>query len=249
MDEFSTFSVLAETYRVLGRSFGAFLRRAAAAILITAAAIFLAFQSGPQTASAEIIAIAAMAVFAVLSLAHFAVGWHRYVLRPQIEPAAGAARLALSLAYLATGLSIIVGFLIPLIGAALIVVMLGATAIAPSLTAAAFLCLAISGKLALALPAAAIGRRHPLRLGRGLSAGLAPQLLLLLLLTAAPFLFGAGGLALLAAAIDPPAILMGILAAGMAALILAGAATAAAGLSFAFRWRAKLQDSSWWRHH
>lgn len=249
MDEFSTFSVLAETYRVLGRSFGAFLRRAAAPILITAGAIFLLFHAGADRTAQEFAAIATASGFALLSLAHFAVGWHRHVLRPQIEPAAGAARLALSLAYLATAFCILAALLVPVLAAGLVVMLLGATAIAPALAAAGFLSLAISGKLALALPAAAIGRRHALRLGRGLSSGLAPQLLLLLLLTAGPFLLGAGALAMLIVAVASSPILMGLLAGGMALLILAGAASAAAGLSFAFRWRAKLQDSSWWRHH
>ena len=257
MEDFSSFSVTGETYRFLARSPGAFLRRAASAIFALAGTIYLAWRQPLADPALARAALAGAAALTVLIAAHFAVGWHRYVLRPEIQRASGIPRLRLSLVYLAVAAVMFALIALPPLCALIAVALLGPNAAPPIGALALIVALALIGKLALALPAAAVGKRRPLRQGWSLSGGLAPQLLLVLLLTA-PSLVAAVALAVFGpqligpgregagAAWDWPTAGMAL---AIAVLAMLSAAIGATALSYAYRWRLRIDNTHWWRHH
>ena len=175
----------------------------------------------------------------------FTIGWHRYPLLPEIE---GAQRWSFAVTYLRATLVILFFAVLPPIGALVAIALLGTAVSLPVTILAAFLTATAIGKLSLAWPAAAIGRRHVLRHGWVMSSGLVPRLILTLLLTSVPFHVAATGLLYLNAVFSLPSAWQGLLALAVALLVLLGITTGATALSFAYRWRLLQDNSHWWRH-
>ena len=216
-------------------------------ILCAALALFLALQGtvlnlSPEAFRAVLIGLAALAVLFALQ---FVIGWHRYALGPEIE---GTQRLRHAVTYLRATLVITLLALIPPLAAVMAVGLLGIGVSLPVAVLTAFLMALVIGKLSLAWPAAAIGRRHVMRHGWIMSSGLVPPLVVTLLLTSAPFHAAAAGLLYLHARVDPPQAWLGPLALAVALLVLLGIAGGATALSFAYRWRLRQDNSHWWRH-
>jgi hypothetical protein len=245
VEEFSAFIVVVETYRFLGRSFGAFLRRGLMTLLCAAIAIFLALYDIELNLPPEVLqaAIAGFAGLSLLFAVHFVIGWHRYALGPEVEE---TQVWRYTVTYIRATLVIAALVVIPLAGALTAAAVLGPAVSLPAAVLGVFLIATVIGKFALAWPAAAMGRRHVLRHGWVMSSGLVPQLVLTVLLTSGPFDAAAGGL-LYASAELPPAFL-GPLAFGAALMVLLGMTAGATALSFAYRWRLRQDNSHWWRH-
>lgn len=247
MEDFSAFIVALETYRFLLRRLRAFLRRGLWTVLCAAAALFLALHDTGLNLSPDALrgAIAVPALFAALAGIRFAIAWHRDALGPELE---GTARPRFGLTYLRASLVILFCALLPPLGALVTVALLGPAVTLPATVIAAFLTAIAIGKLSLAWPAAAIGRRHVLRHGWVMSSGLAPQLTVTLLQTSLPFHAAALGLIYLDMVLVLPLVAQAALAVGAALLMLGGLAAGATALSFTYRWRLRQDNSHWWRH-
>jgi hypothetical protein len=247
VEDFSAFIVVVETYRFLAHAFGAFLRRGLATILCATLALYLALHETGLNLSPDAFraVTGGFAGLAALFAVQFAIGWHRYALGPEVE---GTQRLRYALTYIRASLVIGLLALIPPLGALTAVALLGGAVSAPAAVLALFLMAMVIGKLSLAWPAAAIGRRHVLRHGWVMSSGLVPQLMLTLLLTSAPFHAAAGGLLYLYAAVELPPAVFGPLALAVVLFVLLGITAGATALSFAYRWRLRQDNSHWWRH-
>jgi hypothetical protein len=247
VEDFSAFIVVVETYRFLGRAFGAFLRRGVATILCATLALFLALHETGLNLPPDALraATAGFAGLAMLFAIQFTISWHRYALGPEIE---GKPRLRHAVTYIRVSLIIALLALIAPLGALTAAAVLGGAVSVPAAVLALFLTAMVIGKLSLAWPAAAIGRRHVLRHGWIMSSGLVPQLMLTLLLTSAPFHAAAAGLLYLHMADELPQTWLGPLALAVVLLVLLGITAGATVLSFAYRWRLRQDNSHWWRH-
>lgn len=247
VEDFSTFILVIETYRFVARVFGSFLRRGLVVILCSAVALFLALQGGGLNLPPDVLhaVIALFAALAMILALRFTIDWHRYPLLPEIE---GPQRWFFAVTYLRATLVILFFALLPPIGALAAIAVLGTAVSLPVTILAAFLTATAIGKLSLAWPAAAIGRRHVLRHGWVMSSGLVPRLILTLLLTSAPFHLAAIGLLYLNAVFSLASAWQGLLVLAVALLVLLGITTGATALSFAYRWRLLQDNSHWWRH-
>ena len=223
------------------------MRRGLLTILCAALALFLALQGAVLNLPPEAVrfALIGLAALAAILAVRFVIGWHRYVLGPEVE---GAQRVRQTLTYLRATFVIALLALIPPIAAVTTLTLLGVSVGPPVAILTAFLMALVIGKLCLAWPAAAIGRHHVLRHGWIMSSGLAPQLVVCLLLTSAPFHAASGGLMYLYARGDVPQIWFAPLALALAVLLLLGIAAGATGLSIIYRWRMRQDHSHWWRY-
>lgn len=247
VEEFSAFIVVVETYRFLGRSFGAFLRRGFMTMLSAAVALFFAFYDSLLNFPPEVFRaiLAGLIGLTLLFAVHFIIGWHRYALGPEIQ---GEQRMRHAVTYIRATLVIGALTLIPLCGALAAAAVLGPAVSVPAAALGAFLFASVIGKYALAWPAAAMGRRHVLRHGWVMSSGLVPQLVLTILLTSGLFDAAAGGVLYAAFELETPPAFVPPLAFGASLLVLLGITAGATALSFAYRWRLRQDNSHWWRH-